>query len=58
LKQLGEGFEVVPVPFTVSPIGLLHRIKSEIGRRTTWQGIKFNESQWKEKLVRYLDLWT
>jgi hypothetical protein len=54
LKQLGEGFDIVPVPFTVSPIGLIDRIRSEIGRRTTWQGIKFNETQWKEKLVRSL----
>lgn len=55
LKQLGEGFDVVPVPFTVSPVGLLERIRSEIGRRTTWQGIRLNETQWKEKLVSYTD---
>lgn len=52
LKQLGEGFEVVPVPFTVSPIGLLDRVRSEVGSRQTYQGIKFDERQWKEKLVR------
>lgn len=51
LNQLGEGFEVVPVPFTVSPVGLLERLRSEIGKRATWEGVKFNETLWQEKLV-------
>jgi hypothetical protein len=51
LGQLGEGFEVVPVPFTVTPLGLLEKLKSEMGRRTTWEGVKFDLSTWNEKLV-------
>lgn len=51
LTQLGEGFEVVPVPFTVSPLGLVDRIRSEIGKRTTWNGIRFDQSKWTEQLV-------
>lgn len=52
LIQLGEGFEVVPVPFTVSPLGLLDRLREEVGRRTTWNGVRFDESKWTEQLVR------
>ena len=51
LIQLGEGFEVVPVPFTASPLGLLGRLREEVGRRTAWRGIKFDESKWTEQLV-------
>jgi hypothetical protein len=51
LQQLGDGFEVVPVPFTVSPVGLIERLRSEIGRRTVIEGVKFDETKWKEKLV-------
>lgn len=51
LQQLGEGFEVVPVPFTVTPLGILERLRTEIGKRTTWHGVRFDESKWAEQLV-------
>ena len=51
LKQLGEGFDVVPVPFTVSPIGLMKKLRKTIGRMT-WEGLKIDEGKWKETMAR------
>ncbi|EIW71792.1 hypothetical protein TREMEDRAFT_67961 [Tremella mesenterica DSM 1558] len=49
LKQLGEGNEVVEVPFTVSPLGLLKRLRQVVGR-TTWEGFRIDQSKWKDTL--------
>lgn len=50
LKQLGDGFDVVPVPFTVSPFGLMSKLRKTIGRMT-WEGLKIDESKWKETML-------
>ncbi|KAK4689355.1 hypothetical protein P7C73_g748, partial [Tremellales sp. Uapishka_1] len=51
LTQLGEGFEVVPVPFTASPLGVIGKLRKMIGRRSDWEGLKIDESKWKETMV-------
>ncbi|KAL1409969.1 hypothetical protein Q8F55_003968 [Vanrija albida] len=51
LNQLGEGYEIVPVPFTVSPFGMLDKIRREIGRNRTFHGFRIDESKWKEQLL-------
>ncbi|WVO12489.1 hypothetical protein L204_100089 [Cryptococcus depauperatus] len=52
LRQLeNDGLEVVPVPFTVSPLGLLRRIRKSIGKRSEWENLIANESKFKETLV-------
>ncbi|WOO79255.1 uncharacterized protein LOC62_02G002783 [Vanrija pseudolonga] len=50
LKQLGDGYDIVPVPFTVSPLGMLDKIRREIGRKRVFNGIRVDESKWKEQL--------
>jgi hypothetical protein len=51
LRQLGEGYDVVAVPFTVSPMSLVKRIRGIMGRRTSWEGIRLDETEWKEDMV-------
>lgn len=49
LRQLGEGFDIVPVPFEISPVDVVDRIRKEIGRRTEWEGWRIDERDWKEE---------
>ncbi|WWC71888.1 uncharacterized protein I206_105847 [Kwoniella pini CBS 10737] len=51
LTQLGDGFEVVPVPFTVSPLGLAKKIRKTIGSNKRWENISIDESKWEETLL-------
>lgn len=54
LIQLGEGFDVVPIPFTVSPLGLLKKIRSIVGKRREWEGLILEPDKWKDVMVRLL----
>ena len=51
LTQLGEGFEIVPVPFSATPFGLLDLIKKELGKRVEWEGLTILPEEWKETMV-------
>lgn len=52
LRQLeDDGLEIVPVPFTVSPLGLGKLIRSRIGQLTRWENLKIDESKFKETMV-------
>jgi hypothetical protein len=51
LTQLGEGFDIVAVPFTVSPISLLDKVKSMITPKTEWQGLTLEALKWKDTMV-------
>lgn len=50
-SQLGEGYDVVPIPFTVSPLGLIKKIRSIVGTRREWHGLTLEEEKWKEVMV-------
>jgi len=52
LSQLGEGYEVIPIPFTVSPLGLLKKVRSIVGSRRDWRGLLLDEPKWQEVMVR------
>lgn len=52
LRQLeDDGLDIVPVPFTVSPLGLSKLIRSRIGQSTRWENLKIDESKFKETMV-------
>ena len=51
LKQLGDDFEIVPVPFTTSPLTVLRRLRKIIGHQEDWEGISFDATKWKETMV-------
>ncbi|WWD19509.1 hypothetical protein CI109_103970 [Kwoniella shandongensis] len=51
LTQLGDGYEVVPVPFTVSPLGLAKKIRDMIGGRKNWENVVLDQSKFQEKLL-------
>lgn len=51
LRQLGDDTEIVAVPFTVSPMAVIKRIRYLVGRRT-WEGIRLDERDWQETMVR------
>lgn len=55
LKQLGDGFDVVPIPFTVSPLGLLKKLRNMVGKSTEWKGLTLEEAKWRETMVRCVD---
>ncbi|RSH91720.1 hypothetical protein EHS25_009089 [Saitozyma podzolica] len=50
LRQLGDDTEIVAVPFTVSPMAVIKRIRYLVGRRT-WEGIGLDERDWNETMV-------
>ena len=52
LEQLGEGFEIVPVPFTASPLGLLEKMEQAVGSYPKFEGLAFDKPTWKPTLVR------
>ncbi|WVW86024.1 hypothetical protein I302_108062 [Kwoniella bestiolae CBS 10118] len=51
LTQLGDGFDVVPVPFTVSPLGLAKKLRKTIGTRQKWENVTIDESKWEEIML-------
>ncbi|WWC91582.1 uncharacterized protein L201_006528 [Kwoniella dendrophila CBS 6074] len=51
LTQLGDGFDVVPVPFTVSPLGLAKKIREEIGSYSRWENVIIDEKKWEETML-------
>ncbi|KAK8853095.1 hypothetical protein IAR55_003796 [Kwoniella newhampshirensis] len=51
LTQLGEGFDVVPVPFTVSPLGLAKRIRNMVGGRKNWENVTLDQTKFEDKLL-------
>ncbi|OCF77255.1 hypothetical protein I204_01241 [Kwoniella mangroviensis CBS 8886] len=51
LTQLGDGFDVVPVPFTVSPLGLASKLRKLIGTMKQWENVTIDESKWEEIML-------
>ncbi|OCF32211.1 hypothetical protein I316_06125 [Kwoniella heveanensis BCC8398] len=51
LTQLGDGYEIVPVPFTVSPLGLEKKIRRTIGSNTRWEGVIIDEKRFEEIML-------
>ncbi|WVR00360.1 hypothetical protein IAU59_007503 [Kwoniella sp. CBS 9459] len=51
LTQLGDGYDVVPVPFTVSPLGLEKKIRRTIGSGTRWEGVIIDEKRFEEIML-------
>ncbi|WRT70351.1 uncharacterized protein IL334_007349 [Kwoniella shivajii] len=51
LTQLGDGFEVVPVPFTVSPLGLAKKVRKSIGKHKKWENVVIDESKWEDTML-------
>jgi len=51
LKQLGEGFNIVQVPFSASPMGLAKLIRDSVGAKPESGGVVFDTESWKEKIV-------
>ncbi|WVR07790.1 hypothetical protein IAU60_004833 [Kwoniella sp. DSM 27419] len=51
LTQLGDGYDVVPVPFTVSPLGLAKKLRKMIGSSARWENVIVDEKDWEETLL-------
>lgn len=51
LDQLGEGWEVVPIPFTASPFGLIEQAKSNFGERAELGDRVFDVKTWNPSFV-------
>ena len=51
LSQLGSGYDIVPVPFTVSPFQLMEKAQGALGRGANWGGVKIDASKWRAPLV-------
>ena len=51
LQQLGEGYDIVQVPFTVSPFGMMEKIRRAVGRKGRFEDLTIDESLWKEVMV-------
>jgi hypothetical protein len=53
LTQLGDGVEIVAVPFTVSPLGLFDMIRTKLGKGIQqYNSVAFDMSTWSEDIVR------
>lgn len=52
LSQLGKGYEIAAVPFTVSPFAVTEKIRRMIGKKGKADTItSVDESSWKEVMV-------
>ncbi|ORY26691.1 hypothetical protein BCR39DRAFT_599686 [Naematelia encephala] len=51
LKQLGNGYDVVPIPFTVTPFDLVKKIRQDMGVLTIWEALTVHEDRWTEKML-------
>ncbi|WVQ73017.1 hypothetical protein IAR50_002580 [Cryptococcus sp. DSM 104548] len=52
LEQLRDyGLDIVPIPFTVSPLGLINHVRRLIGGSKRWEHWKIDEKNIEEKMV-------
>jgi len=51
LSQLGDGFDIIPVPFSVSPLSVLEKVRAFATPKAKWDGLTLEASKWKDVMV-------